>query len=124
MRDTVSDTPIRFADVALLHVNPQVGHCPQQLRIERTDPVAADVVGIPWLVVVARRGSECGHDAVEIMPVFQCHVLVNELEAQRLLFGTQYCHDAFSGFAREPSATPKGTAATDAVAARILLPQP
>jgi hypothetical protein len=47
-----------FAGVAPLHVDLQVGQGAQQVGIERTDAVAADIMGIPRLVVVARRGSE------------------------------------------------------------------
>jgi hypothetical protein len=43
-------------------------------------------MGVPRLVVVARGASERRHDTVEVVPVFQRHVLFDEPEAQQLLF--------------------------------------
>src|SRR5262249_15851810 len=54
----------RFTDVTPLHVDPQVAHCAQPIRIERANSVSADIVRIPRRVVVTCRGTESRHDAV------------------------------------------------------------
>src|SRR5262245_19078299 len=84
-----------FADVAPLHVDLQVGQGTQQVGIECADTIAADVMGIPRLVVVARRGSKCRDDALEVMPVFQRHVLVDQLNAPCLPLRIRYRHGKY-----------------------------
>jgi hypothetical protein len=85
-----------FAGVAPLHVDLEVRHSAQQIRIKRADSVAADIMGVPRLVVVARRDSERRHDTVEVVPVFQRHVLFHEPEAQQLLFRIRWGHAEMS----------------------------
>jgi hypothetical protein len=78
--------------VAPLHVDLKVRHGAQQIRIKRADSVAADIMGVPRLVVVTRRVSERCHNTVEVVPVFQCYVLFDEPEAQQLLFRIRWGH--------------------------------
>lgn len=63
---------------------------------KRADSVAADIMGVPRLVVVARGASERRHDTVEVVPVFQRHVLFDEPEAQQLLFRIRWGHAEMS----------------------------
>src|SRR5581483_9463611 len=68
------------ARVASLHIDLQVRLRAQQRRIERAHAVAADIIAVPWFVVVTRRAAERRHDAVEVVPVFQPHMLVDKLK--------------------------------------------
>jgi hypothetical protein len=82
-----------FARVPVPDVDVQVGHGAQQLRVEGANLLPAPVMRAPWLVVVACRLSECPHDAVEIVRVFQADVLLDDSQSSRhRAVGARACH--------------------------------
>src|SRR5262249_39253971 len=80
------------ACVPALDVDVQARHCLQQLGIECPNLLAAHVMGIPWLVVIARRLAKRRHDAIEIVLVFQADMFFDDLQRSgRGAAGTRSC---------------------------------
>ena len=71
-------------DVALAHFDSKVGHGAEQSIVIRAHRFTTDVMIIPRLLVVARRCAEGAHYAIEVVPVLQADVILDQSKPCRI----------------------------------------
>src|SRR5262245_50945771 len=63
------------------HVDLQIGHCVQQLRIKFPNLFMTRVMRAPWLVIIAGLLAKGSQDAIKIVRIFKPDMLLYELQS-------------------------------------------